>query len=252
VAIKKSTLDAPSGPQLWLYTPVGDPDAPGGQTFPGLQSANNCGGEAGDTLVILSVKPKAPGGAFVADSRGYRPHLAIYPGSNQMADPNHVTKGRNGQENKLTAVPGWPWGNDQTETCIRINFGTVYLRWGCGSIQVEGGDGPGGDAGTLGITYLWDRPKVLRDRAGWGQVVLPPITHRLTMYKVVRGTTIQRPTGASRIWTPDNVTITGNTGSNSFDLNFTNASSIPLDLGPADSVTMPGTDVTSVIFELDL
>lgn len=251
MAVKVSTLDSPKGPNLWRYVPAFAPTAPGGQNFPGIQSADACGGEAGDTLIITSVRPLASGGDFGPDETGLRPHLAIYPGSNQVADPNHVARGNYGQEDKLTAIPGWPWGNDENPACLRVDLGTVYLRWGCGSIQVEGGSGPGGDEGTLIITYLWDRPKILRDRAGWSLVVPPPITHRLTLYSLPRLRTIDRPAGATRIWTPDATIIRGNTGTSSVNFPFNGTTSLPLPVGPCDSFVT--NDATSLlVFELDL
>lgn len=246
MAIKTSSLLAPSGPGLWLYTPtMGATDA-GGQSFPGIQSANNCGGEAGDTLFIYDVQPKVPGGTFTADENGFWPHLAIYPGNNNLGDPNHVARGRNGQGDKLTAVPGWPWSNNQTEACIRIDLATVHLRWGCGSIQVEGGAGPGGDEGTLVIPFLWDRPRIMAERAGWGLNALAPQTHRLTFFNLIRGATVNRPRCATTIWTPDDTAINGKVGGTIVQFNFNNSSSVPLPVGACSSFTT--TAATSLLF----
>ena len=79
MAVKTSSLTFGTGPQVWFYTPADPASAPGSQNFPGIQNPGNCGAEVGDVLIIKSVKALAPGGAFVPDSNGYMPHLAIYP-----------------------------------------------------------------------------------------------------------------------------------------------------------------------------
>ena len=249
MAIKESSLLAPQGPGLWLYVPRTNPTDPGGQNFPGIQSANNCGGEAGDSLYIGDVQPKTAGGTFTADAAGYWPHLAIYLGNNNLVDPHHVAKGRNGQADQLTAVPGWPWSNNQTEPVIRIDLASVYFRWGFGSVQVEGGAGPGGDQGTLVIPYLWDRPKIMQERAGWGLHTVPPQTHRLTFFTVARGTIINRPRCATTIWTPDDTVINGNVGASIVQFNFNNSSSVPLPLGACNSFTTTA-DTSLLFFEI--
>lgn len=259
MAVKTSSLTFGTGPQVWFYTPADPASSPGSQNFPGIQNPGNCGAEVGDILIIKSVKALAPGGAFVPDSNGYMPHLAIYPGSNELADPNHETKGAPGQTNKHTAVPGWPWSNDQSEPCIRVNLGTVFLRWNCGSIQIEGGaigvGGAGGKANTIAITYLWDRPKIL-ERVGVQRHVPTGVkTHRFTLWNITQASgaplIIQRPLCAARVWTPDLVTIQGNIGIYQMPLNFNNPQSVPLDCGPAESFTVPS-GTSSLIFELDL
>lgn len=249
MAIKKSSLLAPAGPSLWLYTPQMNQDDPGGQNFPGIQSANNCGTEAGDILYIGDVQPKAAGGLFTADAAGYWPHLAIYPGNNNLADPHHKTKGTPGTDPQFTAAPGWPWSNNQTEPCIRIDLASVYLRWGCGSIQVEGGAGPGGDEGTLVIPFLWDRPRIMHERAGWGLHPHPPQTHRLTFYSLARGAKLNRPRNATTVWTPDSTNVLGKVGSTIVSFNFTGSASVPLPVGPCSSFETTA-DTSLLFFEI--
>src|SRR5580692_5259439 len=98
MAIKPGSLNL--GTQVWNYVPRDPATVPGALNFPGL-ATNRCGAAPGDAIIIKSVRAKAPGGAFAPDTNGFLPHLAVYPGSNDLVDPN-----------KDTAQPGFAWTND--------------------------------------------------------------------------------------------------------------------------------------------
>jgi hypothetical protein len=256
----------PSQSGLWFYVP-------GTTNFPSIGA---CGVEAGDLFTIKRITfayPNATPGVnnVVPDRQGYLPHLAYYPETMNLGAPMKVERWKDtltGQEHRREYLDpahckGACYDNDANAPPVyRLDRGTLYCR-GPGQVSIEGGSGPGGNDGTLAISYVWWRQSIAqaaRD-AGMKGIVVPhtpagPVTHRFTLWNAggldIAGNPIFVPVpyGAVRVFTPDAQPITASFGPGTYSAVINADFGLAAPLGPFTFVSTQVAD--QIIFEIDL
>jgi hypothetical protein len=216
-----------------------DPDrsaeyTPGSQQFPSV--GGGCLG-LGDRVVFRNVRWKAFAmgvSDLTADASGLWPCWAYAPGYVKNADPKRLPV------DEQRARDGFLFGNDSAPV-VYTDFG-VGIATNGGDFRVEGGDGPGGDAGVLLITWTWERPALTRGQSAPARGV----THDTISYYGVRGS-MNRPDFAADVYTPDAQSLTLDSGPGTTSVVVPCNFAQPAKLGPFQRVTVSGT-VGTLIF----
>jgi hypothetical protein len=180
--------------------------------------------EPGDRIMFLrqAFAVSVAGNNILADANGYFPHFVYRPYYCRANDPDGTVT----QNNPMNGVDG----NDTIPPTIRLDFQTFVCPW-AGVVTIEGGAGPalvegGNAAGSLEITWLWDRAR--RQRLRWWQQItnalggarniprMPRVPveatrtlvrHTLTMYNVAALTNLARPNLATDLRVPTDTQV---------------------------------------------
>jgi hypothetical protein len=132
---------------------------------------------------------------LVPDAAGFMPHAVLKNASGSLADPR----------SNLATTDGSLYSNDPYPPAWRQDLGPLVVEGTGGALSFQGGDGPGGLAGTLVITYVWERGWLMREhqaRNSRGQE-----WYTQTFWNVPADARIYRPDFATRVRTPSNVNV---------------------------------------------
>jgi hypothetical protein len=155
---------------------------------------------------------------LVPDAAGFMPHWVLKNANVAQADPR----------SNLATPDGALYGNDTLPPAWRQDLGPLVVEGTGSALTIQGGQGPGGSAGTLVLTYVWER--------GWLQHEHQAKNTRgqewyvLTSNNVAAGARIYRPDFATRIRTPSNSLVDLDSGPG------TTPCAVSLDFGESTSL----------------
>lgn len=193
---------------------------------------------------------------LVPDADLFMPHFAVRDGYAAGADPRSNERTRDpkgGQYHEVLARRGTLFGNDPYRPVIRHDLSPFVVQGVGAEFSVEGGDGPGGGPdgpGALVFTWVWERGWTADPMAVTGQdmatlgaraprppgLAQPPNQRGeefdvLTFNNVASGQRIYRPDFATKVWTPNHVDFTLDSGPGTTACVVSSEFGLPVSLG---------------------